>query len=92
MPRLFETPFGLCGLMASYYRLHPLIADRNCEWGSQCWCSLNGRQHSYSIDLLRRTVSSVEMEIRFLKEIEDDATSTLIEVEEDLHSKKSLLI
>ncbi|CAO2821124.1 unnamed protein product [Amaranthus hypochondriacus] len=85
--------------MASYYRDHPLIADGNCEWGSQCSCSLNGRRHSYSIDLLRRTVSSVEMENRFLKEIEmenkllkeieDDATSTLVEVEEDLHSKKS---
>ena len=64
--------------MASYYRSHPLIADGNCEWGSQCSCSLNGRRHSYSIDLFRRTVSSVEMEIRFLKEIEDDSTFTLL--------------
>ena len=74
--------------MASYYRDHPLIADGNWEWGSHCLCSLNGRRHSYSIDLLRRNVSSVEMETRFFKKIEHDATSTLVEVEEDLHSKK----
>ena len=29
------------------------------------------------------------METKVLKEIEDNATSTLVEVEEDLHSKKT---
>ena len=62
---LYPHFFSFWALMASYYRDHALIADGNCEWGSQCSCSLNGRRHSYSIDLLRRTVSSVEMKTRF---------------------------
>ena len=87
-PEILNQPSN--HLMASYHWSHPLIADGNCEWGSQCSCSLNDRWHSYSIDLHRRTVSSVEMKIRFLKEIEDDATSTLVE-KEDHDSKKSLI-
>ena len=75
--------------MASYFRNHP-FQDGWCEWGgSQCSSSLNGRRHSYSIDLFRRNFYSYKMETTFLMEIEDAATSTLVEVEEGLDSQKS---
>ncbi|CAO2827393.1 unnamed protein product [Amaranthus hypochondriacus] len=53
-----------------------------CEWGSQCSCSENGRFHSYSIDLLRKTLSSLVDEKEFLKVLEDDASSKLMGKEE----------
>ncbi|CAO2817689.1 unnamed protein product [Amaranthus hypochondriacus] len=53
-----------------------------CEWGSQCSCSENGRFHSYSIDLLRKTLSSLEDKREGLKDLEDDASSKLMGKEE----------
>ena len=67
--------------MTSLLRTSPR-GGGECEWGSQCSCSENDRFHSYSIDLLHKTLSSLEDEKEFLKELEDDASSILMGKEE----------
>ena len=73
--------------MTSLLRTSPR-GGGECEWDSQCSCSENGRFHSYSIDLLRKTLTSLEDEKELLEELEDDASSILMGKEEV--KKKSL--